>query len=247
MFVFVFVCMCAHSLTLPVMDLSPANEMTFILLSFSHCLPVCLSVCLCVRARAHPLTVPVMGPEPSQWKWQVEDIVFHRSFLLQRFSRSRSSFWLVHWSIYQGTSIDQVKNLNEALFIFLCFCGWGGPWKSRRELVGPNNRHEVELHCGERQEIVGWVHTCKVPKRNKYVSLGPWNLLLAMHYDFLSCTVERLRRQIRSLSQWWNAKCDINYFRVTDVHFHFNCRMKLFHIYLKYQWNRNCFIQIRFV
>lgn len=86
-FLFVFVCMCVPSLTLLVMDLSPANEndlhpAIFLLLSFS---PVCF---FCMLVCAHPLTMPVMGPEPIQWKWQVEDTVFAGSFVLQRFSCS---------------------------------------------------------------------------------------------------------------------------------------------------------------
>lgn len=164
-------------------------KMTFILLSFSLSFSLSVSLYSCACMCASSITVPVMGPDSSQWKWQVEDIVFDRSFFFLRSSvfHALVNLWLVHRSSYQGTSIDQVKNLNETLFIFLCFWGWCGAWKSQQELVGPNNRHEVELQRGERQEIVGRIHTGKVPIRKELQVCQLGSL-----YDFLcyvSCHV----------------------------------------------------------
>lgn len=165
---------------------------------------------------AHPLTMPVMGSEPSQWKWQVEDIVFAGPFCYSVF-HALVGLWLVVRSTYQGTDIDQVKNLNETLFIFLCFCGWSGPWKS--QLVGPNNRHEVELQCGERRDIVCWVYTGKVPIRKELLGLSTWAcgtfwLCLTIFCVTLSCflsyTVECLRQQMCILIQWLNTCCQMN-------------------------------------
>lgn len=169
-----------------------------------------------------------MGSEPSQWKWQVEAILFPGPYCHSIF-HALVGLWLVHRSTYQGTSIDQVKNLNEALFILLCFCGWGRLLKLQLDLVGPNNQHEVwwksrgcQLNSywqGSQMEKV-WGQVCQLG--SSVPSVG--------HVWFsVSCTVECLLCQIRILIQWWNETTKL----ITDVHFHFNSVADLVHIHLK--------------
>lgn len=101
----------------------------------------------------------MMRREPSQWKWQVGgEFAFSgiSVFILQRFSCfCRSS---VYRSTYQGTGIDQVKHLNEALSSFFCV--------SVNELDRENHSWsmwdlitviKVKLQRGEGQKIVSWV------------------------------------------------------------------------------------------
>lgn len=172
-------------------------KMTFIQIAFSLFPPsVSLYACVCSSSNC----ASVMGPEPSQWKWQVEDTVFAGAFCCSVF-HALVDLSLVHWSTYQGTSTDQVKNLNEALFIFLCFCGWGGPWKSQLELVGPNNSHEVWWRTRDCWLSSYWQssHEERVTRLSAWVPVGH-----ALWFS-VSCTAERLHRQMRSVIQWWNT------------------------------------------
>lgn len=153
---------------------------------------LCMFVCICLRVCF--LTFSLMESEPSQWKWQVEDIVFARCLGYSIF-HALVGVWLVHRSTYQGTSIDQVENLNEALFIFYLFffLVWNRPWELLPEPVGPNNKHEVKLQYGEDKrlsvEFILSGFLCR--KSYKFVSLGPWHLFLVQHMkcEFFSCHV----------------------------------------------------------
>ena len=167
---FVFVCMCVCAFSDFACDGSESSQWKWpsSCIFLSLFLPVCLSVCSCLlilynRACDGTWAQPM---EMTGWGYCLCRVPF---FFRNSVFHALVGLWLVHRSSYQGTSIDQVKNLNEALFIFPCFCGRGGAWKSQPELVGPNNRHEVELQCGERQEIVEFI----LARSCKFVSLGP--------------------------------------------------------------------------
>lgn len=58
------VCVCMLSLTLAVMDLSPANENDLHSDTFYSFFSVAVHACVCD-------SVPIRGREPSQWKWRV--------------------------------------------------------------------------------------------------------------------------------------------------------------------------------
>lgn len=94
----------------------------------------------------------------------------------------------VHSSTYQGTNIDQVKHLNEALSSFFCV--------SVNELDRENHSWslwdqitviKVEVQCGEGQKIVSCVMVL--------LRISQLWLLLAEHRDSVSSTRERFGRQ----------------------------------------------------
>lgn len=140
---------------------------------------VSLYACVCSSSN----DAPVMGSEPSQWKWQVEDTVFASPFCCSVF-HAVIDLSLVHRITHQGTSTDQVKNLNEALSSFFCVSADEVDRENHSEsLWDPNNSHEVELQHAEGQELVGWVHTGKDPIR-KELHVCQLGSLLAVHCDF---------------------------------------------------------------
>lgn len=160
-------------------------KMTFIQIAFSLFPPFCLSVCLCVLIFQLCLCD---GTWTQPMEMTGRGYCLCWSFLLQRFSCSCRSFTCTLKHLSRDKYWPSEKFKWGTLFIFLCFCGWGGPWKSQLELVGPNNSHEVELQCGEGQEIAGWVHTGKVPMREE-LHVCQLGSLLAMHNNFL-CHVQ---------------------------------------------------------
>lgn len=177
-------------------------KMTFILLSSSLLLPVCLSLCMLVRA--HPLTVPEMGPEPSQRKWQVEEIVFAGPFCCSVF-HALVDLWLVHRRTYQGTSIDQVKHLNEALSsFFLCVS---------------MDQSDHENHSGSLWDLITdikwsyrvvkdccWLSSCwQSSAKERVTSLSAWVPVGHALWFSVSCTVMHLCWKICSLIQCWNT------------------------------------------
>lgn len=118
-------------------------------------------------------------------------------------------------------------------FSFFCFCGWGGAWKSQPELVGPNNRHEVEFQS--------WLGSCWQGSR-KGRSLSacvPAGRALCVFFFvfFYLCALAKTRSDP-------TMKCLMsNEFWITAV---LNCRMNSLHIYLKDRRNWKRFIHIPF-